>query len=163
MAKGGGGVDWKAPVSESPGLAIQLWPSHMVEPDDPDELSSRVAYMKVNARGHMIRWYCKGCNTPIGNLGGPGNCGLNFNCVKNPDGSPYVRNPKLLNIMYIYWRNPDEVPEPRKRDVRDLAFLCKVVPNIIRNTRCCPCKKKAHPALLPVASKVTDWVPKTWD
>jgi len=163
MAKGGGGVSWHAPASESPGLAIQLWPSHKVEPEDPDGLSSKVAYIKVQQRGTMIRWYCKHCNTPIGNLGGPGNAGLNFNCVKNPDGSRYERDPKLLNIMYIYSKNPEEVPEPRQEDVRTPRFICMVAKNIIRNKRCCLCLKRAHPAFLPVPSQVAEWIPKTWE
>jgi hypothetical protein len=162
MAKGGQGTDWHAPKSESPGVAIALFPSHKVEPEKPEELSSKVGYVKVQQNGTMIRWYTKCCNTPIGNLGGPGNCGFNYNCVTNPDGSRYERNPKLLNIMYIYAKHPDEVPEPRKDDVRDIGFIMTVIPNIIHNKRWCCLFSQAHPAFLPDPAEVSEWVPKTW-
>jgi len=159
MAKGGGGTSWNA--TGSPGVAIQLWESINVIPEDPENLESKVEYMKVTETGTMIRWYTTCCNTPIGNLGGPGNCGLNFNCVTNPDGSKF-QVPPLKHIMAKYAKDPAAVPEPKVDDVRDLGFILMVVPQIIKNKPWFPFTKKAHPALLPYPSDVEEWVPKTW-
>lgn len=168
MAKGGNGTSWKAP--ESPGLAIALYEAIKVVPFKPDELASKVGYVKIEgAGGIMLRWYAKCCNTPIGNLGGPGNAGMNFNCITNPDGSksppPLGRDPKLLNIQAKFWSNPEAVPNPKKAEVRDLGFMMMVLPQIIKNKPWCPFTQKAHPSLLPnlAISNSAELVKDTWN
>ncbi|KAL7460221.1 hypothetical protein ACHAXS_000685 [Conticribra weissflogii] len=123
-----------------------------------DESRSKVGFVKVGDNGKLARCYCTKCGTTIGAVC-PSFCFFNRNALHNDDGSKFVPNRPVKNVMKKHAFDPSKVPEPSCSTVPlEMAFT--FIPMMFGFGK----KKDAqNDAFFPKDMAKVEVVPITWE
>mmetsp|Transcript_4663 Transcript_4663/g.9961 ORF Transcript_4663/g.9961 Transcript_4663/m.9961 type:complete len:198 (+) Transcript_4663:58-651(+) len=123
-----------------------------------DEARSKIGFVKVGEKGPHPRCYCTKCHTFVGAVA-PSFVLLNRNALFNEDGSKFVAEGPVQNIMKKHAFDPSKVPEPSS-STAPFGLMMTFFPLIMGFGK----KKGAkNAAFFPEDMAKVEVVPITWE